>query len=84
MNSEMIVKNKKRVERPEGLMPICAYCKKIRDDSGKAYGEGSWKRMEDYIYEETCWEFTHGICPDCVEIAFPQRHEKVRVSCLVD
>jgi hypothetical protein len=79
MDAEMIVKNEKRFKLPEGLTPICSYCKKIRDDSGKDYGEGNWERMEDYITKETGLEFTHGICPDCIEIAFPHFNEKVNV-----
>jgi hypothetical protein len=79
MNSEMIVKNNKRVKPMEGLIPICSYCKKTRDDTGKKYGEGNWERKDDFIYRETDLEFTHGICPECVEIAFPHINEKVRV-----
>ena len=79
MNSKMIVKNKKRFKLLEGLIPICSYCEKIRDDTGKEHGEGNWERIDDYIYKETDQEFTHGICPECVEIAFPHTNEKVRV-----
>lgn len=62
---------KKRINLLEGLLPICSYCKKIRDDSTALDGEGEWERIEDYIYRKTDQEFTHGICPDCVEKAFP-------------
>jgi hypothetical protein len=79
MNSEMIVKNNKRFKLLEGLIPICSYCKKIRDDTGKEYGEGKWERIDDYIYEETDREITHCICPECVEIAFPHINEKAMV-----
>ncbi len=44
-----------------GLLPICAYCKKIRDD--KNY----WQSVEGYISHHTAAEFTHGCCPDCYE-----------------
>ncbi|MDA8106474.1 MAG: PAS domain-containing protein [Nitrospiraceae bacterium] len=44
-----------------GLLPICAWCKKIRDDGGY------WKQVEAYIAEHSNAEFTHGICPDCAE-----------------
>jgi sigma-B regulation protein RsbU (phosphoserine phosphatase) len=47
------------VKRLQGLLPICAYCKKIRD------GANYWHRVEQYIEEHTNAEFTHGICPDC-------------------
>jgi PAS domain-containing protein len=42
-----------------GLLPICASCKKIRDD------EGYWNQVEQYIVKHTDAKFTHGICPDC-------------------
>ncbi|MBI5643858.1 MAG: PAS domain S-box protein [Deltaproteobacteria bacterium] len=42
-----------------GLLPICASCKKIRDD------KGYWKKIEVYIQEHSEADFSHGICPDC-------------------
>ena len=44
-----------------GLLPICAWCKRIRDD------EGYWEQVEAYIRDRTDATFTHGICPDCLE-----------------
>ena len=73
-----ITKNRNRIKFLEGLLPICSYCHKIRDDSGVENSEEHWEKIEDYIYKKTDQEFTHGICPDCVEIAFPQINEKVR------
>ncbi|MBI5562066.1 MAG: hypothetical protein HY894_04330 [Deltaproteobacteria bacterium] len=46
-----------------GILPICAFCKKIRDP------ENRWHRMEKYISEHTGVQFTHGICPDCIDKA---------------
>lgn len=43
----------------EGLLPICSYCKKIRDE------RGDWQPLETYIGEHSDADFTHGICPDC-------------------
>jgi hypothetical protein len=43
-----------------GLIPICASCKKVRDD------EGAWHPVEDYVHRHSEAEFTHGICPECV------------------
>ena len=65
-----IMKDKKRIKLLEGLMPICSYCKKIRDDTGRTHGEGRWEKIEDYIYRKTDQEFTHGICPECTEKVF--------------
>jgi len=42
-----------------GLLPICAWCKKIRND------EGYWTDVSTYISERTNADFSHGICPDC-------------------
>ena len=42
-----------------GLLPICAYCKRIRDNAGR------WIKIETYIEQHSNAEFTHGICPDC-------------------
>lgn len=68
-----ITQEQKRVKLLEGLLPICSYCKRIRDDTGTESGEGKWERIEDYIYRKTDTEFTHGICPECTEKAFPPR-----------
>jgi len=43
------------------ILPICSYCKKIRDD------EGYWKQVEDYISTHTDTRFSHGICPECLK-----------------
>jgi len=43
-----------------GMLPICAWCKRIRDDD-----RGSWAALEAYVAEHTDTVFTHGICPDC-------------------
>lgn len=44
-----------------GLIPICAHCKKIRDD------KGFWQQVEVYVRDHTEAEFSHGICPECTE-----------------
>src|SRR6266446_5494342 len=44
-----------------GLLSICAYCKKIKDDAG------TWNQIEAYIMLRTSATFTHGMCPDCFE-----------------
>jgi CheY-like chemotaxis protein len=48
-----------RVTRLQGLLPICAYCKKIRND------RNYWQKVESYVTEHSGARFTHGICPDC-------------------
>jgi len=53
------------VKSLSGLLPICANCKKIRDD------KGYWSQVESYIQTHTEATFTHGICPDCVKKLYP-------------
>lgn len=48
-----------------GLIPICASCKKVRDDSGY------WSQIEEYLSQHSDAEFSHGICPDCMRALYP-------------
>jgi hypothetical protein len=50
----------------QGLLPICASCKKIRDGSGK------WNEIEVYIKDRSEADFSHGICPDCLKKLYPE------------
>jgi phosphoserine phosphatase RsbU/P len=50
-----------RVKQLQGLLPICSYCKKIRDD------RNYWQQVENYISEHSEAQFSHSICPDCYE-----------------
>src|ERR1017187_4933977 len=49
------------VKKLQGLLPICAWCKRIRDD------EGYWDQVEAYVHKYTGADFTHGICPECLK-----------------
>lgn len=53
-----------------GMLPICASCKKIRDD------KGYWQQVETYIREHSEADFTHSICPDCIGRFYPDFHGK--------
>jgi hypothetical protein len=55
----------KQIKTLHGLLPMCASCKKIRDDSGY------WKQIEAYLYEHSDAKFSHGICPDCAKELYP-------------
>lgn len=75
LNNQMRELHKKNIElenaRDEiktlsGLLPICSYCKNIRDD------KGYWNKLENYLHEHSGADFTHSICPDCVEKHFPR------------
>ena len=54
------------IQQLEQLLPICMYCKRIRDGEQED-SETKWQQMEEYIHDRTGSEFSHGICPDCVE-----------------
>ncbi len=58
------------IKRLEGLLPICARCKKIRLRDGDPFEESSWVAVEKYIGERTDAEFTHGLCPDCAKVLY--------------
>ncbi|MBP9532228.1 MAG: PAS domain-containing protein, partial [Syntrophaceae bacterium] len=53
-----------------GMLPICASCKKIRDD------KGYWNRIEAYIGKHSNAQFSHGICPECARKLYPELYEK--------
>ena len=55
-----------------GLLPICAECKKIRDD------KGYWQQIEEYIGEHSDARFSHSICPDCMAKLYPEVAAKKR------
>jgi|TARA_Y100000310_G_scaffold341117_1_gene439225 PAS domain S-box-containing protein len=55
-----------QIKTLKGLLPICASCKNIRDD------EGYWIQIETYIGSHSHAEFSHSICPDCVELLYPE------------
>lgn len=54
-----------QVKQLSGLIPMCAGCKKIRDDAGY------WEAVEDYIGKHSEARFSHGLCPGCMEVYFP-------------
>jgi hypothetical protein len=57
--NETLVQTLAEVKTLKGLVPICCYCKKIRDDAG------FWNQIERYIQDHSDAKFSHGICPDC-------------------
>lgn len=60
------------VKALSGLLPICAQCKKIRDDAGY------WTQLEGYISNHSEATFSHGICPDCAEELYPEMMKQRR------
>ena len=65
--AERIVEFATQLRQLKELLPICMYCKKIRDD------ENYWHAVESYISQQTGSNFSHGICPECFE-----KHVKFR------
>jgi PAS domain S-box-containing protein len=55
----------KEIKVLRGILPICANCKKIRDD------KGYWENIESYIDKHSDARFSHGICPDCIQRLYP-------------
>lgn len=59
-----------QVKLLSGLLPICASCKKIRDD------KGDWNHIESYISKHSEAQFSHGICPQCMEKLYPDYYSQ--------
>jgi AmiR/NasT family two-component response regulator len=76
LNTELQARNEElqealaQVKILSGLLPICSNCKKIRDD------QGYWQQVEIYISEHSEAEFSHGLCPDCIQTLYPDSYEK--------
>jgi hypothetical protein len=54
------------IETLRGIIPICANCKKIRDDNGY------WNQIEKYIMDHSEAYFSHSLCPDCIKQLYPE------------
>ncbi len=65
-HSEQLQAALDKVKQLSGLLPICANCKKIRDD------EGYWQDVAVYIRDHSEVEFSHGLCPDCAKALYPE------------
>lgn len=59
--AERILGLQREVRQLEGLLPICSYCKKIRDE------KEHWSQVEEYVSRKTEAQFSHGVCPECYE-----------------
>lgn len=63
---QLVAKRTAEIKTLHGILPICANCKKIRDD------DGAWQQLEAYISQHTDAAFSHGICSDCMEKLYPE------------
>ncbi len=59
-----------KINTLQGLLPICAACKKIRDKSG------SWTSVETFVRDRSDAEFTHSMCPECAKEYYPQLYKE--------
>ena len=57
-----------------GIIPICMVCKQIRND------KGFWEQVEVYVHNHTGADFSHGICPNCLQEKFPKVYKKMLLS----
>src|ERR1700677_2819055 len=70
--AERILKYTTQLHRLEEMMPMCSYCKKIRDDSNY------WQQIESYLNERTGTEISHSVCPDCYKRLVLPELEKLK------
>ena len=63
---DKLLKALKEIKTLSGLLPICASCKKIRDD------KGYWNQIEDFIQQRSDAQFSHAICPACAKQLYPE------------
>jgi hypothetical protein len=63
---DRIMRQEHQIRALEGLLPICSFCKKIRDDSGV------WRQLETYIGSRSSARFSHTFCPDCGRRHYPE------------
>lgn len=65
--ADRLQKKEQRVSQLESLLPICAYCNKVREIGKPAEDRSAWHEMEQYLSIKTETQFTHGMCPDCYD-----------------
>ncbi|MCP4716828.1 MAG: transporter substrate-binding domain-containing protein [Deltaproteobacteria bacterium] len=69
MKNKVLTKALEEVKTLSGLLPICAACKKIRDD------HGYWNKIESYIAAHSEVDFTHSLCPECAKKLYPELYK---------
>lgn len=73
-NNQIYIKNRElqraldEIKTLRGILPICSYCKNIRND------EGYYERIEEYIHKHSGVDFSHTICPECMKDNFPEEY----------
>jgi hypothetical protein len=69
-SKEVVEHMRAELDLLRGVLPTCAGCKRIRSE------EGQWEAIESYVAKRSGAEFSHGLCPDCVERLYPEFKEK--------
>lgn len=69
--NQELVEALKRVKQLQGLLPICSYCKKIRND------RNYWEQVDAYVASHSEAQFSHGVCPDCFEVHLRPQLERL-------
>jgi PAS domain S-box-containing protein len=64
------------IKRLEGLVPICASCKKIKIQEKDQEGRDQWVQLENYISQKTDASLTHGLCPECIKKLYGKTKDK--------
>lgn len=72
--AERILRYTTQVRQLEEMLPICSYCKKIRDD------QNYWQQIEGYISERTGSDFSHSVCPDCYKGVVLPELEQIKAT----
>jgi sigma-B regulation protein RsbU (phosphoserine phosphatase) len=73
MVAKRIIKFATQARQLKMLLPICMYCKKVRNDND------CWEKIDEYIHQNTGTDFSHGVCPDCYEkVAVPEMEASFR------
>lgn len=70
LERDSLKKALEEVKALSGLLPICASCKKIRND------KGYWEQIETYVCEHSEVRFSHGVCPECMTLFYPEHSKK--------
>lgn len=69
---ELLLKALEKIKTFEGLLPICASCKRIKDENN------NWVQVEEYVTEHSDVKFSHGICPECMKKLYPHYYNKIK------
>jgi len=72
--AQRILRYTTQVRQLEQMLPICSFCKKIRDD------QNYWQQLESYIGERTGSDFSHSVCPDCYARVLAPQLEQIKAT----